>query len=370
MDYRSAVMGRPLRATGTKANPLAIEQAIYTSIRTPLGTGYRIVSASSGLTTAEQQEINRRAPSHGMLSDDGEEATGFACFRLESGRHCMLDSCHAGLEQTARGGRRVHTHAFVFSDTLYERSGFNPFLVMEIGRQEVPANTISKPPKTLRAIDASPDQLAPRGIADVGSVEDAYPLLSLLARALEQEDHIVLNAAAPEALLRMLLAAMPAVLRNELSFSWGMRCSPERKFHLTFYDATPAECELYTNDHQVGIFDWTQPPAWSAESTYGPWVNYVQSELRLGSNGYRSLATALNMIEGSHTITLAARLAADMRGLDEATLEQAKRTLERYQSIQSENRVVRGLLDEVRGMAQERIDLLEPESDEATDAES
>ena len=56
---------------------LTCDQAIFTSVRTPMGEGYRIIAASRGLSSPEKQAITRMSPSHGALcvSPVGEEGS-------------------------------------------------------------------------------------------------------------------------------------------------------------------------------------------------------------------------------------------------------------------------------------------------------
>ena len=68
---------------------LNCDQAIFTSIRTPMGEGYRIIAASRGVRPEEKQLITRRSPSHGALCEvtGGAEkalaAAGYAAITTE-----------------------------------------------------------------------------------------------------------------------------------------------------------------------------------------------------------------------------------------------------------------------------------------------
>ena len=57
------MVGEPTQS----ATELACDQAIFTSIRTPMGEGYRIIAASRGLRPHEKQAITRSSPSHDSL---------------------------------------------------------------------------------------------------------------------------------------------------------------------------------------------------------------------------------------------------------------------------------------------------------------
>ena len=83
---------------------LTCDQAIFTSIRTPMGEGYRIIAASRGLRPEEKQAITRSSPSHDSLcwpADKGTEETenryGAAFYPLPTGRFCVALSCYGGL---------------------------------------------------------------------------------------------------------------------------------------------------------------------------------------------------------------------------------------------------------------------------------
>ena len=108
---------------------LTCDHAIFTSIRTPMGEGYRIVSASRGLRGDEKQAITRFSPSHEGLciaekpTTDVAGAEGVAFYPLPSGRLCVAASCRAGAEHTGRGGQRVYTYNVVFDTEDFSRCG-------------------------------------------------------------------------------------------------------------------------------------------------------------------------------------------------------------------------------------------------------
>ncbi|MDO8632012.1 MAG: hypothetical protein Q7R41_16125 [Phycisphaerales bacterium] len=115
---------------------IVCDQAIFTSIRSPMGEGYRIVAASRGVKPEEKQAITRCSPSHEALcaprdergSDD--DAAGTAFYTLPSGRLCAAFTCNAGAEHTGRGGQRVYTHNVVFAEADFAKCGYNPLVVL------------------------------------------------------------------------------------------------------------------------------------------------------------------------------------------------------------------------------------------------
>ncbi|MCZ6816838.1 MAG: hypothetical protein O7F76_09135, partial [Planctomycetota bacterium] len=121
MGGRSAVVN----PTSRGGEAVRAEQAVFTSIRSPMGEGYRIIAASPGIRPDEKAEIIRRAPSHDSLCESGRAAVGLLAFPFESGRYCLGFSCHAGREHTARGGNRVYSHFAVVEPGDWQSFGFN-----------------------------------------------------------------------------------------------------------------------------------------------------------------------------------------------------------------------------------------------------
>lgn len=115
---------------------IACDQAIFTSIHSPMGEGYRIVAASRGLKPEEKQAITRCSPSHEALcaprdeNGSGADAAGTAFYTLPSGRLCAAYTCNAGAEHTGRGGQRVYTHNVVFAEADFAKCGYNPLAVL------------------------------------------------------------------------------------------------------------------------------------------------------------------------------------------------------------------------------------------------
>ncbi|MEW6253059.1 MAG: hypothetical protein AB1716_20665, partial [Planctomycetota bacterium] len=121
MDRRPALtaLSAPpaARQSGDRSEPPApagghgelLDQAVFTSLRSRVARGYRIVAASAGLSEDERRELVQRAPSHGNLLDSSAAAAACAGWLLRSGRYCLLSVGHDGPEPSGRGGLRVVT---------------------------------------------------------------------------------------------------------------------------------------------------------------------------------------------------------------------------------------------------------------------
>ena len=122
MDSRADVSG-PNPEHRVDGPAVRCAQAIFTSLRGPTGSGYRLVATSGGLSRDERQQIATRSPSHDALCDPGPEATALSFYPLDSGRLCLAHSCYAGLEGSGRGGRRTYTRAVVIDAPGLARFG-------------------------------------------------------------------------------------------------------------------------------------------------------------------------------------------------------------------------------------------------------
>ena len=226
---------------GAQSSPagvvLACDQAIFTSIRGPMGEGYRLVAASRGLRADEKQTITRNSPSHDALclrEESGvKDAPAAAFYSLPTGRLCVAYSCVAGAEHTARGGQRVYTHVAVFESRDFPDCGYNPFNVL---RAMVAAGLTTPqltPPAVLPGLVLSVANPGP-GVSSANfisrwtSAHRRYCLHALIEHhplVIDVKDGWVESAEA-------LLLGVPGPSRAEVSFGAGVRFSVGRGHQL------------------------------------------------------------------------------------------------------------------------------------------
>lgn len=265
------------RATGT----VLADQAIFSSIRSPMGEGYRIVAASKGITQDERREILQYAPSHGSLSDSSADARALAYFPLGAGRRCLFLTRAAGLEHTGRGGYRVFTHILVLDPEAMLAFDWDPFAVAAAVR-EYGDEQVKRPPDVLTPLEIRADgrpgfngrYREPRG-AEVEKV------LRVISGVLCEQSMLIIGARDAEAVLRQAVGAMPAFARRRLSACHGLRFSPARKFALQFTDAAPTELRKIERDSASAVFRWNEP--WpSEESPFQGWLRFTAGRWESG----------------------------------------------------------------------------------------
>lgn len=270
---------------------ILVDHAVFTSIRTPTGEGYRIVAATAGVKTEEKTEITRRSPSHGGLGATGPAARGLSCYPLPTGRYAVAWSCHAGKEHTARGGDRVYTHVAILPAEDYARFGCDPFRVHDLIARAVGDALVLKPPPRLDPLPLP----APRVAADPSAAAlplpdveardmDIDPILLAANALLTHSNLVLLGADRPWTLFAGLIAATPRFARAGLSASVGLLFSPSRQFALCLVDADHGETRRSVLGQPITLIEAGKLPALTA-GPYSDWLAHVRGRLAAGRSG-------------------------------------------------------------------------------------
>lgn len=288
---------------------LAAEHAIFTSIRTPMGEGYRIVATSGGLAHDEKQEITQRSPSHDSLCEPGKSAEGLAAWKLRSGRICVAHSRHAGAEHTARGGMRVYTLIAVLELDTYRALDCDPALVARRVLAAVGREPLLKPPPRLERLDlGGPSDAAPSasiadgggeagGIATVMSAlaQDARgiaALMSVLAGVLRGERFAAVLPGATPQTLGAVLSALPRCVREATSTTVGLKFATTRPVQAALLPRVSPEASRLIRGQNIPLLD-ASAPANAAAAVAGRaaaqptaahvgWLGWVERQWRAG----------------------------------------------------------------------------------------
>lgn len=256
---------------------LKCEQAIFTSIRTPMGEGYRIVAASRGLGADQKQVITRNSPSHdGLCAAEaaGDETTGVirgaAFYPLPRDLACVAVSGLAGAEHTGRGGQRIYTHCVAFDREALSQCGYNPFNMMRAMVEAGLHEPQLKPPATLPELELKVTGTPPPGRMGMPSACRCRLLQGLL-------DHRAFVVNCDGDWLKdaeWLLMGIPGPARVDISFDVGLRFSVGRthRLHL-LQDATGM-----TKSRVAGqAVEYLQPEdAESMTPRTGTWLSFVE----------------------------------------------------------------------------------------------
>jgi len=211
------------------------DQAVFTSIRSPMGEGYRIVAAGRGLKPEEKQAIIRCSPSHEALcaSQEGEasedDAAGVAFYALPSGRLCIAFTCFAGAEHTGRGGKRVFTHNVIFAEADFTKCGYNPFAVLRAMKSAGLTRPQLSPDLVLPQMELAVDaNFVPPLDRRLRSILSTFRRRFVLRCLMERKAVAVELPEGWTEWTEALVLGIPGPLRSMISFGAGLRFSMGR----------------------------------------------------------------------------------------------------------------------------------------------
>ena len=307
---------------------MQIEQAIFTSARTARAVGYQVVAASSGISSADLEEIAVWSPSHDSLVERGPSATSTNFWRLASGNYCVSRTTTSGGEYSGRVGPRVYTQCLIPSIDVLSKFANNPFALLRAAMVQGALEVYDDPPRQLEPIKlagraAAVDQTA---LAEVLGELGPRAVAALVDTALKQNRVALVSRHARPALIAALLNCLPVECRLDFSFSTGLELSPRRPFRIVCQPDDPAVVRRIQRLGGWQVYRLDDPVAALTTS----WGNYLST--LLADDQTATLATQLTKRRPQLTLanleslarSLAAAREASEREPAEAPLESAR----------------------------------------------
>ena len=260
------------------ATEIVCDQAIFTSARTPIGEGYRIIAASGKVRGDEKQAITRCSPSHGALCDESPDATGMAFYALPTGRLCVAHSCCAGAEHTGRGGQRVYTINLILTKEDFEAAAYNPFKVLRLLRAARGVKPQLKPPGQLPPIRLGLGNDAGDGPASTWLAPPASAARKFLISEILGDGKVIACVPADfETTAEALLVAVPGPLRAKVSLSAGLRFSVGRGHRLCVLCDDKGATRIRIEGQPIAFVDGQGDPPRPAPRS--EWLRFVDAHL-------------------------------------------------------------------------------------------
>ncbi|HYC56286.1 MAG TPA: hypothetical protein VEL28_15225 [Candidatus Binatia bacterium] len=243
------------------------DRAVFTSLPSATGEGYRIVAASAGVRSEERTEIIRRSPSHDSLCSRAPQAAAIAMYSLESGRVCISLARYAGAEHTMRGGGRVWTDVLFCDPAAFVALGSHPDSFCRAAAMLPPLG------KGAGAVVAAVEVGLWRDEGAKGSRSWDGATLAGLASLLHERTAAVAAAGKNSAMaLVWALHMLPAASRRNLSCSGGLRFSRMRQIGCTVVDDMDQDTLRATRGHGIRCHTAAEvrrlPPSWLQ-----PWLS-------------------------------------------------------------------------------------------------
>ena len=373
----TAVASPPAPTTRKTPEPLVetngptvrVDRAIFTSVRSPTGEGYRIIASTSGLNSAEKTEITRRCPSHGALCSDEPDASGLFVFVLPTSRVCVGHVVHAGTEHTGRGGLRVYTQVIVLSGADYRRFDANPWRVRSALLAVVGDATDCSPPKTLEpmTLPVPPQRQFMTAMRDEAEVAQR---ISVLSHLLTGTRFIVCDAPASRELIESSLMAMPLFMRETLSFSTGLKFSLSRQLQWSLVEGDQSTTQQKIKGQPVQWFDYGGVTPAAEARQYRNWLDFV-ARWWSGSRHERLARLTTRMTAAMHPTTLGwiATICNDLDRVDGATLESLDELAAKYRGFLAEDEVEESLVADLLASIESERALREEEQRAKEEAE-
>jgi hypothetical protein len=335
------------------SNIVAVDQAVFTSVRSPTGEGYRIIAASPGVRVDEKSEITRRAPSHGSLCSDAENATGLLAYPLASGRFAIAFCCHAGKEHTNRGGQRVYTHFAVMSSEQYARFAFDAARVSCALREAVGEQLVLKQLPTLPQINLGVSRMRPvrpdAGMLDATALVASAVFGNKVTLAIQDSD--------PRTGLEVLLAWLPAATRRKLAVSAGIKFSPSRQLLVSFLLRDNGEGQRALRGQPVNAIDCAKASASPrAASPYDPWFDFVRCCVqRNRMNDLAWITAAIDEAAPADRLTRIATIFGDLESVAGADEQALNRFSSKWMAFDAKTSPESNLLADLRQCIADRM---------------
>jgi hypothetical protein len=232
--------------------PSEWDRAIFTSLPSATGEGYRFVAWSNGLRLEERQELTRRAPSHGSLGGDGAGTRGLLHLRLQSsGRTGWGFVRVAGAEHTRRGGGRVWTDFLVGDAGTAARDAHHPQALRAALEGEPPP----KPPIGSAALPKVGVSRRVPVEACVREGRDIARAAAVAALLMEGRPCVVAAGVDPAAVFEDAMHMVPRALRPGVTASAGLRFSLARGVKTTVTDRIDQDTLRATRGQGVECID-------------------------------------------------------------------------------------------------------------------
>jgi len=327
---------------------LPADQSVFTSIRSPMGEGYRLIAASPGVSNSERTEITQRSVSHDGLCNESDSAIGLSSYRLTTGRYCIGYSCYAGTEQTCRGGNRVYTHIAILDREAFEQFKFDPVLVHAAIGQAIGNSRILNPVTRLDPLElVIPEQnLQPPFQMD--------HVCQIIESALSNNLSIVVDAPSPFETFQWLLMAIPASIRECVSVTIGLKFSLARHIQLTFIEHDQGETKRIIRGHNIQWHDMEAPAPKSAWPVNG-WMNLVSQRWQEGRyQDIVKLTDSLSMPIKPADLDQIASICNDIEQIKSAPAALLERLIIKYAGFQITNQAQYSLIRDFRSAAKSR----------------
>ncbi len=332
---------------------VSVDQAIFTSIRSPMGEGYRLIAHSPGVSNEERMEITRNCPSHGGLCGESAADLGMMSYRLASERYCIAYSCNAGPEHTGRGGQRIYTHLVLLDRTAFRLFRCDPVRIHAAIGKAIGGAPMLNPPNRLNTLELRVEEpvLTPPFQMD--------HVCHIISSVLSRRRMVVAGLPKPLEAFQWLLMAVPISIRESLSVSIGMKFSIVRHTQLAFVDRDPGDIRRTIRGHDIELFDMETPVPKVSWPLNG-WMDVVRRRWREGRfSEISQLSDRLFMNAKGTDLDRIACICNDMDQIKDSDAAQLEQIIIKYDAFSPSNEAESLLVRDLNSAARTRAFFLQ-----------
>lgn len=288
---------------------MQVEQAIFTSCRTPRMDGYQLVAASRGVTKEQADELSAWGPAHDSLLRNDARGGSINFHVLPGGVACVSKSLPAGAEYSGRSGPKVYTICLLVAPDLFVRFANQPFRILDAAAAGGHLRVLSRLPDSLppislrgRASATMPSLLTP-----LAEEQPRHQALALLAAAAMAEIVLIRAGENFRSLVDWTMNLLPVECRPGFTFSTGLKYSTQRRFRIVAAPDDVMECNRVARQTGATLVDLREHAP--DMNHLCPWVSSVDELLSSGQTG--ELVSLLNQPRPNLTLSRLGKLAAE-----------------------------------------------------------
>ncbi len=212
---------------------ISVEQAVFTSVRGRLASGYQLAATSPGIHPELARELSHWGPAHDSLEDPSPSAQSLNFHPLDEQHWCLSQTLATGAEYSGRRGLRIVTQMFVLGSEAFGSFDFHPIRALQAIQANYACNVSADLDETLRSRRI---RVPTRFAKDVDPC--LVDRLERFREALRNPKPIAVQSHDPaRTLLKRLFDCLAPEDRQRLSFTTGLRHSLRRPFKLYFLPA-------------------------------------------------------------------------------------------------------------------------------------
>jgi hypothetical protein len=220
---------------------MRLEQAIFTSIRSPRLDGYQLAAVSSGISERVARELSVWGPAHDSLRSQNPGATSVNFHPLPDELHCLSKTTLSGSEYSGRGGGRVYTQMLILPREALTRFACDPWLILQAVEASGRLIVYDAIPRVLQPVPLlGRAKISAARLEAVATEIGAECLAELAAALLDSTPVSVITNISAERLIQAALHQLSERERLDASFTTGLRHSTRRPFRLSILPDDPA----------------------------------------------------------------------------------------------------------------------------------